>query len=151
MKHAVLFLATVTLTSSFAQDKAKKIKLGLGGGTNYSFSSRSGSPGKQIALPGFNAGIVVNYTLLPKLFLNGQISFVRQSTKFKSDSFFLSDSTGVPQESEEIVSRYSWIATPIHLNYILTPKLHSKFFAGVGLSPQRLMRGKNKTVINRNT
>src|SRR5258706_8462325 len=142
MNHAVLFLATLTLTSSFAQDKAKKIELGFGGGTNYAFSSMSGSPGKQIALPGFNAGFAFDYMLSKKLFLTSKISYVRQNAKYKID-MNNSDSTRT-SDVTEIMNSYSWITAPIHLNYIITPKRLVKFFIGLGIVPSRLIDSKIK-------
>jgi len=142
MKYAVLLLATVTMASSFAQDKAKKFEFGFGGGANYSFSSMSGSHGKQIALPGFKAGVAFDYMLSKKLFLTTKISYVRQNAKYKID-MNNSDSTGT-SDVTEIMNSYSWITAPIHLNYIITPKRSVKFFIGLGIVPSRLIDSKIK-------
>jgi len=132
MKCLTLVLIAFAVTSSFAQDKLRKFEFGFGGGLNYSFSSTSPS-GIQIALPGFNAGLVINYRISNRFFIDTRALFLQQNTKYKGDVFF--------DSHLEIVNHYSWIAVPFQLNYVLTPKAPSKYFVGFGLAPQRLLDG----------
>ena len=136
MRFALLFLALLNLSSLIAQDTPKKIEIGLGGGLNYSFMSSKQFSGKQIALPGFLFGLGSKLNLSKRLFLTGQVSYIKQSTKYSSNNVFASTTIF------EMTYSISWLAMPMQVNYLIGGSKTKNFFFGLGFSPRRLLSAK---------
>jgi len=137
MRIALFFLALFSLSSLIAQDTPKKIEIGFGGGLNYSFMSGATQySGNQIALPGFQSGLGAKVYLNRNFFLTGQVSYIKQSTKYSS-----APSTYSSGATFEMTSSFSWMAMPIQLNYLMGGKTKN-FFFGLGFSPRRSLSAK---------
>ncbi len=136
MKVAILLPTLLSLSSLVAQDIPKKIEVGFGGGVNYSFMNIRSESGKQIALPGFQIGLGTKLNLSKKIFLTGQVSYIKQSSKYSNSGFASGTSTF------EATYSFSWMAVPIQVNYLIGGSKTKNFFFGLGFSPRRLVSAK---------
>jgi Outer membrane protein beta-barrel domain len=136
MKVAILLPALFSLSSLIAQDIPKKIEFGFGGGVNYSFMNLKSESGKQIALPGFQIGLGTKFNLSKKIFLTGQVSYIKQSAKYSNSSFASGTATF------EATYSFSWLAAPIQVNYLIGGSKTKNFFFGLGFSPRKLVSEK---------
>ena len=137
MKHTFLFSlqalltmgALMTQSLAFGQNSTKKIEIGVEGGVNYSLGSPNPTFGKQIAMPGYQAGLGAKLKISESCFITSQATYIRQLAKYSNSTL-------------EATNSYSWIGLPTYFNYTAGSGGNKAFILGLGLSPQRLLASK---------
>jgi len=142
---ACLFVCcNALLVSANAQDKSKPtLKLGFSVGGNISSVSNSFPSASPVfgsfsgqhhrVKSGLSGGIALRYTLSDRFFARTRVLWKLHRA-----------GTDVMGTDVEIKTDYefSWIELPLDFNYVFNPQSRYKFYAGLGISAQRLMKSE---------
>jgi hypothetical protein len=152
----IAFLLLVWLSAFnfiYAQEKQKRMALGVTTGLTYSIESisnaddlQTGGNGSEPTRNGRAAyafGLVSNFKISKNFFLTAQIACSKTRTS-TSTPLFQNDSDGNSGVTLQKNNSYSWILIPLVLKYQFLSHRNYNLFAGLGASPNWLAKAKSK-------
>ncbi len=153
MKHLLILLFTFSTIASNAQEKERKLSIGLTYSTNLSdefyitdnpqFDEPVNSLNDKKPFYGFNTGIDINYALFQKFEISLGVQFARYSNLFENLLFFGDEGNAIGEGN--VKTTLDYIEVPFRVNYkFLNKKL--KAYASLGASFNSYLNNKSKAV-----
>jgi hypothetical protein len=155
----IAFLLLVWLSacnSIYAQEKQKRIELGLSTAINFSKESISypdygGGKEKETGLTGYAFGLTGTFKISKRFFLTSQIAYSKNRSKVDKSTIFADDPTGASLVTLQTIHSYWWIQSPLVVNYKFLSSKNCSWFVGLGASPYWLAKAESKLIYDTQT